>query len=135
MNPIKERENDHHGKVIPMRRLHADGTAVFQEDRPLWFVRSRNVIYYILGLIEVLLGLRFLFMLLGANPRSGFTSFIYMLSGVFISPFTGIFNPLTTAGLVSRSVFDPATIVAMLIYALIAWGIVRLLWIKVARDD
>ncbi len=134
MNPMKERENEHHGKVIPMHRIHSDGTAVFREDRPLWFVRSRNVIYYLLGLIEVLLGLRFLFMLLGANPRSGFTAFLYMISGIFVSPFTGIFNPLTTTGLVSRSVFDPATIVAMLIYALIAWGIVRLLWIKVSRD-
>lgn len=134
MNPIKEQGNDSHGKVIPMHRMHSDGTAVFQEDRPLWFVRSRNVIYYLLGLIEVLLGLRFLFMLLGANPRSGFTAFLYMISGIFISPFTGIFNPLTTAGLVSRSVFDPATIVAMLIYALAAWGIVRLLWIKASRE-
>ncbi|MBP7176708.1 MAG: YggT family protein [Thermoclostridium sp.] len=130
-----EHENDHHGKVIPMHRVHSDGTTVFQEDKPLWFVRSRNVIYYLLGLIEILLGLRFLFMLLGANPRSGFTSFLYMFTGIFISPFSGIFNPLTTPGLVSRSVFDPATIVAMIIYALIAWGIVRLMWIKVARDD
>lgn len=134
MNPMKEQGNDLHGKVIPMHKPHSDGAAVFHENRPLWFVRSRNVVYYLLGLIEVLLGLRFLFMLLGANPRSGFTSFIYMISGIFIAPFTGIFNPLTTAGLVSRSVFDPAAIVAMLIYALIAWGIVRLLWIKAARD-
>ncbi len=73
-------------------------------------------------------------MLLGANPRSGFTSFLYLFSGIFIAPFSGIFNPITTTGLVSRSVFDPATIVAMVIYALIAWGIVRLLWIRVARD-
>ncbi len=134
MNPIKEQENDSRGKVIPMHRPHSDGTSVFHEDRPLWFVRSRNVIYYLLGVIEVLLGLRFLFMLLGANPRSGFVSFVYMVSGIFISPFTGIFSPMTTTGLVSRSVFDPAAIVAMLIYALVAWGLVRLLWIKVARD-
>ena len=135
MNHSKESEYDQHGKVIPMRRLHSDGTTVFPEDKPLWFVRSRNVIYYLLGLIEVLLGLRFLFMLLGANPRSGFTSFLYMFTGIFIAPFSGIFNPLTTPGFVSSSVFNPATIVAMIIYALVAWGIVRLMWIKVARDD
>lgn len=134
MNQVREHRNDQNGKVIHMSSLRADGTTAYEEEKPLWFIRSRNVIYYLLGFIEVLLGLRFFFMLLGANPRSGFTSFLYMITGVFISPFTGIFNPLTTAGLVSRSVFDPATIVAMLIYALVAWGLVRLLWIKISRD-
>lgn len=134
MSPINEREHDHTGKVIPMHRVQRDGTAVYQEEKPLWFVRSRNIIYYLLGLIEILLGLRFIFMLLGANPRSGFTSFLYMITGIFIAPFSGIFNPFTSTGLVSRAVFDPATLVAMIIYALVAWGIVRLLWIKVSRN-
>jgi hypothetical protein len=134
MNYLNNPDNDRNGKVIHMNRINPSETAAYSESKPDWFVKSKNIIYYLLGIIEVLLGLRFFFMLLGANPRSGFTSFIYMISGIFISPFSGIFNPLTTPGLVSRSVFDPATIIAMLIYALIAWGIVRLLWIKAARD-
>ncbi|NLN65217.1 MAG: YggT family protein [Clostridiaceae bacterium] len=134
MNHLGRSEDDQNGKVIPMSRLRTNGTSAYVEEKPLWFTRTKNITYYLLGLIEVILVLRFLFMLLGANPRSGFTSFLYLFSGIFIAPFSGIFNPITTTGLVSRSVFDPATIVAMVIYALIAWGIVRLLWIRVARD-
>lgn len=134
MNHLNETENEGNGKVIHMSRSNSGGAAVFADDKPVWFVKARNIIYYLLGFIEVILGLRFLFMLLGANPRSGFTAFLYMITGVFISPFSGIFNPLTTSGLVSRSVLDPATIIAMLIYALAAWGIVKLLWIKASKE-
>ncbi|MCX7842013.1 MAG: YggT family protein [Clostridia bacterium] len=101
---------------------------------PLWFIKSRNTIYYVLGVIEVLLTLRFIFMLLGANARSGFVAFLYSVTNIFAAPFSGIFNPFVTGGLVSRSVFDPATLVAMLVYALAGWGLVRLLWVKAARD-
>jgi len=85
--------------------------------------RGQNVIYYILGVIESLLGLRLLFKLLGANPSSGFVNFLYSLTRIFISPFVGIFKTVSTA----ESVFEPATAVAMVIYALIAYGIASLL--------
>src|SRR5665648_1153901 len=35
-----------------------------------------RIVYYILGLLEVMLGFRLVFKLLGANPGSGFVSFI-----------------------------------------------------------
>ena len=114
--------------------LHADGTATYKETIPIWYIRSKNAIYYALGVIEVLLVLRFIFMILGANAGSGFTVFLYAVSGILVAPFSNIFNPLTASGLVSRSVFDPAAIVAMIIYALAAWGLVKLLWVKVSKN-
>jgi len=120
--------------VIHITRNNPDNAAMEHEHTPLWYVRARNVIYYILGLLETILGLRFIFMLLGANPRSGFTSFLYAITGIFIAPFTGIFNPVSTTGLAARSVFDPATLIAMAIYALAGWGIVKLLWIRAAKN-
>lgn len=118
-----------------MDRSNIEEAVCEKSQTPVWYIKSRYIIYYILGLLEVLLGLRFAFMLLGANPRSGFTSFLYSITGIFIAPFSGIFNPMSTTGLASRSVFDPATIIAMLIYALAAWGIVKLLWIKASRIE
>lgn len=117
-----------------MDNVSIDEMSYEKSPSPVWYIKSRNIIYYILGLLEVLLAFRFLFMLLGANPRSGFTSFLYSVTGIFIAPFSGIFRPMTTDGFASKSVFDPATIIAMLIYALSAWGIVKLLWIKVSRN-
>ncbi|MCR4440543.1 MAG: YggT family protein [Peptococcaceae bacterium] len=88
---------------------------------------AKKAIYYVLGLMETLLLFRFVFKLLGANPASGFVSFVYSLAGIFLAPFYGIFRPVVTKGLEVRSVFEPATLIAMIVYPVIAYGIVRLL--------
>ena len=88
---------------------------------------AANIIYVLFGLLEVLLGLRLIFKLLGANPGSGFVDAVYAWSEPFVSPFYGIFSAATTTGVETTAVFEPATLIAMLIYAIIAWAIVRLL--------
>ncbi len=80
------------------------------------------VTYFILSVLEVILALRLIFRLLGANEDNGFITFLYSLSHVFVGPFNGIFNDQA----LGRSVFEISTVVAMLVYALIAWGIVSL---------
>lgn len=87
----------------------------------------RKIVYYILGVIEVLLAFRLVFKLLGANPASSFVAGIYALSNIFLSPFTGIFRTATARGVETQSILEPSTIVAMLVYAIIAWGIVKLI--------
>ncbi len=84
-----------------------------------WITR---VVYYILAVLEVILGLRFIFRLLGASQGNDFVMFLYNLSHVFVGPFNGIFNDQA----LGHSVFEISTIVAMLVYALVAWGIVSL---------
>lgn len=82
-----------------------------------------SFIYFLLGVLEVVLGLRFIFRLLGASEASSFITFLYDLSHPFVTIFNGIFNDQTIG---STGVFEISTILAMLIYALIAWGIVSL---------
>ena len=82
-----------------------------------------TVTYFILGVLEVILFLRLLFRLLGANTDNGFITFLYNLSHIFVGPFNGIFNDQTLG---RAGVFEVSTIIAMLVYALIAWGIVSL---------
>ncbi|HVB20858.1 MAG TPA: YggT family protein [Ktedonobacteraceae bacterium] len=84
-----------------------------------WITR---IVYFVLAVLEVLLLLRFLFRLLGANQGSSFVLFLYNLTHVFVGPFNGIFNDQA----LGQSVFEFSTIVAMIVYALIAWGIVSL---------
>jgi len=88
---------------------------------------AQNIVWYILGLIEVLLGLRFIFKLLGANSSSGFVSFIYSVTGVLTAPFDSIFGVSSTNTGSTHSVFEPSILVAAAVYALIAWGIVKLM--------
>ena len=88
---------------------------------------ARRVVYYILGILEVLFAFRLVFKLLGANPGSGFVTFIYSVSKVFLAPFTAIFRSAATQGIETKAVLEPGTIIAMIVYALIAWGIVKLI--------
>ena len=96
---------------------------------------GKRITYYVLGILETLLAFRFVFRLLGANPESGFVSFIYSVTRVFLIPFEAIFSPATTEGLETTGVLEPATIVAMVVYALIAMGVVRLIDVVKRGDE
>lgn len=84
--------------------------------------RMYQVIWYVLGVVEVLLGFRFVLKALGANPASGFTDLIYSLSNPLVQPFRGIFPTAVAEG----SVFEWSTIVAAIVYLLVAYGLVKL---------
>lgn len=88
---------------------------------PFWAIVSR-VVWYLLGVIEALLGFRFLLRLFAANAAAPFVQFIYTMTEPLVAPFRGIFGTPAANG----AVFEPATLIAMAVYALVAWGIVRL---------
>jgi hypothetical protein len=93
--------------------------------------RTYQVIWYILGVIEALLGLRILLLFLGANPSNPFAAFIYALSYPFAYPFLGLFPTPALGG----SVFEWSSIIAMAVYWLLAWGIVKVLQIAKPVDE
>lgn len=135
MEDRKGNTADDRNKTFKTASIDNSGTLSYDENHvPLWYVKTKHSIYYVLGVIEVLLAFRFLFRLLGANPKSGFVALIYSISGILTAPFKGIFNSYATEGLYSRSVFEPSTVIALIVYPIIAWGLVRLVRLKVARD-
>jgi hypothetical protein len=95
----------------------------------VWSPNATRIVYYLLGVLEALLGIRLILKLFGASPKSIFVTFIYNVTGIFLAPFTEIFRSAVSPGIETKSVLEPATIIAMLIYALIAWGIVKLILI------
>jgi len=92
-----------------------------------------NVIWYIYGVIAILLGIRFILKLTGANAANGFVDFVYSLSGIFSKPFDSIFGVTTADAGQTESVFEPSILVAIAVYALIAWGIAKLLTLNEAK--
>lgn len=90
------------------------------------FFKLRKTVYLILGILEVLLAFRLVFKLLGANP-TGFVSFIYTITGVFLAPFIGIFGNAVTAGIETKAVLEPANVIGMIVYAIVAAGIVKII--------
>jgi len=89
-----------------------------------------NIIWFIVGVIEILLVARFVLKLFGANPNSSFVDFVYSVSRVLTAPFDNIFNVASTTTSNVHSVFEPSILVAAAVYALIGWGIVKLLTIN-----
>lgn len=88
-----------------------------------------TIVYVIGGIIETLVGLRFVFRLLGANPDNAFVSWVYDWSTPLVAPFAGIFGQSATVagpGVVTASVFDWTALIAFLIYALIFGLLARL---------
>lgn len=96
-----------------------------------WFYKIRGFVYYILSVIEVLLAFRLVFKMLGARTGNMFVDFLYSITDIFILPFTGIFRTLASGRNISQFVFEPSTVIAMIVYAIIARGIINLLKIKV----
>lgn len=88
------------------------------------------IIYYLFGALEILLLFRLLLKILGAGTSSAFVQAIYSFSAIFIMPFEGIFQSSVAEGVETAAVFEPATVVAIVVYSLIAWGIVKLIRIS-----
>jgi uncharacterized protein YggT (Ycf19 family) len=100
------------------------------------------VVWYLAGLVEALLGLRFLLRLIGANPAAGFVEAVNTLTDPLVAPFRNI----VAVPPVNGGVFDWNTLIAMAVYWLIAWAIIRLFFIsrpvteeeartEISRDD
>lgn len=89
---------------------------------PIEVVVSR-VIMFVLSVVEVLIAIRFVLRLFGANAEAGFTKMIYGVSGVFMAPFATIFKTQQAGA----AVFDWSALVAIAVYALVAWGLVALI--------
>ncbi len=92
---------------------------VFEKKKVIF--RTYQVIWYILGVIEIVLAFRIFLRMSGAYP-SGFVNLIYFLSAPLAVPFRGILK-ITDEG----TVIEWSTFVAMLVYLLIAYGLVNLL--------
>ncbi|MBZ0301982.1 MAG: hypothetical protein K8J31_19695 [Anaerolineae bacterium] len=91
--------------------------------------RVSQFIWLITAGIVILLAFRFVLMLLAANPANAFASIIYGISDVLVGPFVGLLNsPAFTGG----SIVDVPSLVALVVYPLLAWALVQLLHILFA---
>jgi uncharacterized protein YggT (Ycf19 family) len=116
------------GQVRQERQVTTRGEPVVPTDtssevmstfNPGW--RAVQLIYLVFGVIDGLLLIRLVLKLLGANPHAGFANWIYSVTAVLLGPFR---NLLPTIGN-EQSLLEMSTVVAILVYALIAWAVAR----------
>src|ERR1700693_5976701 len=90
--------------------------------------RAAAVVGFIVAAVDIFIAARFLGKLFGASAHSAFVNFIYQVSGPMVAPFTGIFGDTGTR----TNTFETASLVAIVVYAVIGWGIVVLIRIVTA---
>ena len=90
--------------------------------------RAAAIVGFVVGAIDIFVAARFLGKLFGASAASAFVNFIYQVSGVLVAPFQGIFGNGGSKG----NSFETADLVALVVYAVIGWGIVVLIRIVTA---
>jgi uncharacterized membrane protein len=88
-------------------------------ERRLRFFQVNRILWSLLAFLEILLAFRFVLRMIGANPDSGFAVFMYGITGVFVAPFNGLIGTPSSGG----SALEITTLIAMIVYALIFWGI------------
>ena len=90
--------------------------------------RAAAVVGFIIGVVDVLIAARFLGKLFGASAQSAFVNGIYQVSAPLVAPFTGIFGDTGS----KTNTFETASLVALVVYAVIGWGLVVLIRIVTA---
>lgn len=92
--------------------------------KPLF--RGIQIVQYVLMIVEVLLAFRFILKFMAANPVSSFTSFIYGITQSLVQPFIAVFQITPVEG----GIVEWTTLLAMLVYWIIAEIIIRLFFMS-----
>jgi len=87
----------------------------------------QRITYVIFSIIEILLAMRLVFKLLGANSANAFVKGIYNITHPLVMIFEGIFSRTTVSGSENISVFEPGTLIAMIVIGIIAWILMMLI--------
>ena len=80
-------------------------------------------------IVNSMIGLRFLLKLLAANPNNIFAQVVYF----FTAPFLAVFIGLTTTPSFQGIEIEFYDLIAIMVYFILSWVVVRLLWILLAR--
>lgn len=92
-------------------------------EQQLILFKAEQLVWLIFGIIEVLIGLRIVLKLIAANPANAFANFIYSFAAIFLEPFFGLTRNLAADGMV----LEVSSLIAMIVYALVAWAIVKVI--------
>jgi hypothetical protein len=96
-----------------------------ERERRIFTFKATQLVWLLFGILEALIALRIGLKLIGANPASPIAVFIYAVTGLFLFPFTG----LTATPAAGGMVLEISSVIAMVVYALVAWGLERLIWV------
>ena len=110
-------------------------TEVKSEQREKGLVRrflsfkATQIILLSFSVLEILIVLRIILKLIGANPDNPTVSLIYGFTALFLIPFVGLIKSPEINGMI----LETSSIFAIVIYALIAVAFEKLIWLLSSR--
>jgi hypothetical protein len=81
--------------------------------------KATQIIWLLLGLLEAAIALRVVFKLIGVNAANAFATLLYSVTGIFVAPFASLAGAPAASGMV----LEISSIIAMIVYLLIAWAL------------
>lgn len=91
--------------------------------------KATQMIWLLFGLLEAAIGLRVLFKLIAVNPANPFAAFLYKVTDLFLAPFASLIGAPAADGMV----LEISSIIAMIIYLLVAWALERIVYVLFYR--
>jgi uncharacterized protein YggT (Ycf19 family) len=119
-------------------RIRTDRVRVDREKVPVTSIlgfnqedlkRITGMIQLGFGILNGLIGLRFLLKLMAANPANPFAAFIYTIT----YPFLYVFQNLTRTPAFEGIEIEFHALIAIGVYFLLGWVITRVIWLSFAR--
>ncbi|NTW03244.1 MAG: hypothetical protein HGA19_18540 [Oscillochloris sp.] len=134
---------DQHDNPAPTPAMRVDGppevhttvketVTVADDPQRVQLRRIRHGIFFAVNLIAILISIRIVLALLGADPGSIFATFIYTITGILTFPFQGLFGPPTPLAY-GVFIFEGSSFVAIAIYYLVAWIALRIVALRDRR--
>ena len=96
-----------------------------EREQRIFTFKATQLIWLLFGILEALIALRIGLKLIGANPDSPIVALIYGFTYLFLFPFEGMTATPSAGGMV----LELSSMFAMVIYALIAWVVERIVWV------
>ena len=94
-------------------------------ERRVFTFKATQLVWLLFGILEALIALRIFLKLIAANPASPIAVLIYGFTELFLLPFAG----LTATPAAGGMVLEISSVIAMLVYGLIAWALERTVWV------
>lgn len=91
--------------------------------RTVLVARLNRLIWLFVGVVNVLIALRFILKLIAANPGNSFASFVNSLTDGLVAPFISLINPPVVA---TGAIVEVASIFAIIVYTLLALAVTQL---------
>ena len=124
VGPVARRED-----VLVSQQPGAEQRQVVTEDvnagqrQTLQWVTA--LIGFLFTVLEGLIGLRVILKFIDANAKNAFASFVYNITAPFVAPFAGLVGNPAVGG----NVLEITSLVALIVYALVAAVLIRLVWL------